>query len=173
MTDLEPSIPWAQSGWFGRASAWVYAELGRHGIATSGPIEQPHSRPWSTVLRVPTGEGDVYFKAVSPAHPHEPVLLEALARWTPDQAPRLLSVDAERGWVLMRDAYLEPWARYASRADLLEALDLASRLASINGALTWHRLVSKLEGAPREAYAEPVPALLQEFLAGEGPLRGR
>ena len=46
----------------------------------------------------------------------------------------------------------------------MRALELAGRLASINGALTWHRLVSKLEGARREEYAEPVPALLQEFL---------
>ena len=333
MKDDEPLIPWAQPGWFGRASAWVQAELGRHGIAVSGPIEQPHSRPWSTVLRVPTVGGDVYFKAVSPAHPHEPALVEALARWRPDRISQPLSVDAERGWLLMRDAgrrlremirptgdmrpwlsvvpryvelqaglarrvpdllalgvpdrrlpvlstlyeplladvdtlrigqtpgltrsqyerllgltprvaelcerlaayripetinhgdltdgnvfvgdsgpvfidwgdacvshpfyslrtvlvsaeisldleenspqlhplrdaYLKPWTPYASRADLLEALDLAGRLASINGALTWHRLVSKLEGAHREEYAEPVPALLQEFLAAETP----
>ena len=65
------------------------------------------------------------------------------------------------------DAYLEPWTRYESREDLLTALDLASRLASINDALTWHRLVSRLEGLPREEYAEPVPALLQEFLDAE------
>ena len=67
----------------------------------------------------------------------------------------------------LRDAYLKPWARYGSRADLLEALDLSSRLASINGALTWHRLVSSLGGALREVYAEPVPALLKEFLDAE------
>jgi hypothetical protein len=64
----------------------------------------------------------------------------------------------------LRDAYLEPWTRYGSRGDLLRALDLAGRLASINGALTWHRLVSRLEGARREEHTEPVPALLQEFL---------
>jgi hypothetical protein len=46
----------------------------------------------------------------------------------------------------------------------LRALELAGRLASINGALTWHRLVSKLEGARREEYAEPVATLLHEFL---------
>ena len=102
--DREPLLPWAQPDWFERASAWVEAELERHGIAVSGPIEQQHSRPWSTVLRVPTGEGVIFFKAVSPADPHEPALIEALARWSPDQVPRLLSVDAERGWVLMRDA---------------------------------------------------------------------
>jgi hypothetical protein len=283
------------------------------------------------VLRVPTGEGDVYFKAVSPAHPHEPALLGALARWSQARIPRLLAVDTERGWILMRDAgqrlremirpgkdmrpwlpvlpryaelqidlsgrvpdllslgvpdlrlsvlptlyeplqadvealrigqtpgltraqyerlldlgpwvaelserlaeyripetlnhgdlndgnvfvgeespvfidwgdgcvshpfyslrtvlvsaeislgleenspklqtlrdaYLGPWTRYKPHADLLEALDLSSRLASINGALTWHRLVSRLGGALKQEYAEPVPALLEEFLAAE------
>jgi hypothetical protein len=333
VTDPEPLIPWEQPGWFERARAWIDAELERHGIAASGPVEQPHSRPWSTVLRVPTKRGDIYFKAVSPADPHEPALIEALARWSPDLVPPLLSVNAERGWLLMRDAglrlremirptrdmrpwlpllpryvelqvglarrvpdllalgvpdrrlsvlptlyeplladvgvlrigqtpgltlsqyerlldltprvaelcdrlagyripealnhgdltdanvfigkgspvfidwgdacvshpfyslrtvlvsaeislgleenspelhplrdaYLEPWTRYEPRADLLEALDLALRLASINGALTWHRLVSRLEGARREEYAEPVPALLEEFLDAETP----
>jgi Ser/Thr protein kinase RdoA (MazF antagonist) len=72
----------------------------------------------------------------------------------------------------LRDAYLEPWTRYGSREDLLRALDLAGRLASINGALTWHRLVSRLEGLPREEYAEPVPALLQEFLDAENRASG-
>jgi hypothetical protein len=327
----EPLIPWAQPGWFKRASAWVEAGLERHGIVVSGPIEQPHSRPWSTVLRVPTCDGHVFFKAVSPVDPHEPALLGALARWRPDLVPQLLSVDTERGWVLMRDAgqrlreivrpgrdmrpwlpllaryaelqielaqripdllalgvpdrrlpvlptlyeplladvevlrieqtsgltrgqyerllalsprvaelcgrlaeyripetlnhgdlnegnvfvggkspifidwgdgcvshpfyslrtvlvsaeislgleenspelhplrdaYLEPWTRYEEREDLLGALDLTGRLASINGALTWHRLVSRLEGTKREEYAEPVPALLKEFLDAE------
>ena len=331
MTDREPPIPWAQPGWLELASSWICGQLQRHGITLSGSIEWPHSYPWSTVLRVPTGEGIVYFKAVSPTHPYEPALIAALARWSPERVPRLLSVDTERGWLLMRDAgrrlremirpgrdmgpwlpvlpryaelqielsqrvpdlltlgvpdrrlsvlpsmyeplladldvlrigknpgltrgeyerlldlsprvadlceqlaeyhipetlnhgdltdgnvfvgeespvfidwgdgcvshpfyslrtvlvsaeislgleenspelhplrdaYLKPWARYGSRADLLEALDLSSRLASINGALTWHRLVSSLGGALREVYAEPVPALLKEFLDAE------
>ena len=331
MRDREPLIPWTQAGWFEYASAWVHAELELQGITVSGPVEQPHFRPWSTVLRVPTCDGYVFFKAVSPVDPYEPALLGALARWIPDLVPRLLSVDTERGWVLMRDAgqrlremirpardlrpwlpvlpryaelqielsrrvpdllalgvpdrrlpvlstlyqplladveilridqtpgltrgqyerllglaprvtelcgrlaeyripetlnhgdlndgnvfvgerspafidwgdgcvshpfyslrtvlvsaeislgleenspelhplrdaYLEPWTRYGAREDLLGALDLASRLASINGALTWHRLVSRLEGTKREEYAEPVPALLEEFLDAE------
>ena len=331
MTDRELAVPWTQPGWFEEADAWIRAELESQGIRVGGPIERPHSRPWSTVLRAPTTEGDIYFKAVSPTIPHEPALLRALARWRPDLAPRLLSVEAARGWVLMRDAgrmlrntirptrdmrpwlpvlplyaglqmevaehvpellalgvpdrrlsvmpglyerlltdgdvlrvgrpqgltpeqyrrlldlsprvieicerlaehgipetlnhgdfhdgnvfirdgrfvfldwgdgcvshpfyslrtvlvsaeinlgleenslelaplrdaYLEPWTRHEPRENLLGALDLASRLASISGALTWHRLVSRLEGAAREEYAAPVPALLQEFLDAE------
>jgi hypothetical protein len=334
--DRERLIPWTHPGWFERASVWIQAELERQGVTVSGPIEQPHSRPWSTVLRVPTIEGDIYFKAVSPINPYEPEVLGALAHWRPDRIPRLLSVDTERGWVLMRDAgqrlreiirptrdmspwlsvlplyaelqielaqrvpdllalgvpdrrlsilptlyaplladvdalrigqpdgltseqyrrlldlsrrvtelceqladhripeslnhgdlsdsnvfvsgessvfidwgdgcvshpfyslrtvlvsaeislgledyspelhplrdaYLEPWTSYESREDLSVALDLAGRLASINGALTWHRLVSRLEGASREEYAGPVPALLQEFLDAETTAHG-
>lgn len=331
MTDQEEVIPWTRRGWFEEASAWVHAELERKGIKVSGPIEQPHSRPWSTVLRAHTSEGDIYFKAASPVDPHELGILQSLTRWRPDCVPGLLEVDGDRGWVLMRDAgrmlrdtiratrdirpwlpvlpvyaelqiemaervpellalgvpdqrlsalpglyeplladvdvlridqplgltseqyrrlldksprvaelceelaghhipetlnhgdlnggnvfvrdggftfldwgdscvshpfyslrtvlvsteiylgleenapellplrdaYLEPWTRYEPREALLGALDVASRLASFNGALTWHRLVSRLKGQPREEYAEPVPALLQEFLEAE------
>jgi hypothetical protein len=49
----------------------------------------------------------------------------------------------------LRDAYLEPWTRYESREDLLRALDLASRLARINGAPTWHRLIIEAGGATK------------------------
>lgn len=336
MADQEHVIPWAQPGWFEKVSRWVHAELEGQGIAVSGAIEYARSYPWSTVLRVPTGQGTVYFKAVSPVDPYEPAVLQSLGRWRPDCVPELLAVDADRRWILMRDtghmlrdairptrdirpwlpvlpryaqlqiemaehvpellargvpdrrlsvlpslyeplladvdvlridqpngltseqyrrlldlsprvvelceqlaeyhipetlnhgdlndsnillcdgrpifidwgdscvshpfyslrtvlvsaeislgleenapelqplrnAYLEPWTRYESREDLLTALDLARRLAAINGALTWHRLVSRLEGQPREEYAKPVPALLQEFLDAESTASG-
>ena len=67
----------------------------------------------------------------------------------------------------LRDAYLEPWARYGSREELLAASRLARRLAPINGALTWRLALSGLEAAARREYARPVPALLREFLEYE------
>src|SRR5918997_3833121 len=102
MTGQERVIPWTQPGWFEQTSLWVHAELEGRGIKVSGPIDRPHSRPWSTVLRVPTIEGDIYFKAVSPLNPQQPAVLEARGRWRPDCVPELLAVD--RGWLLMRDA---------------------------------------------------------------------
>ena len=68
VTDKELVIPWTQPGWIEQTSLWVHAELERRGIKVSGPIEQPHSRPWSSVLRVPTMEGAIYFKAFSPVN---------------------------------------------------------------------------------------------------------
>ncbi len=331
MTDQGRVIPWTGPGWLERASAWMHAELEHHGIKATGRIELAHSRPWSTVLRMPTIEGDFYLKAASPLAAHEPALLQTLSRLRPDCIPELLSVDVEQGWVLMRDAgrslhelirstrqlrpwlsvlplyaelqiemadhlpellalgvpdqrlsvlpglydqlladmdvlridrtpgltraqhqrlldlsprvvelcerlagyripeglnhgdlhdgnvfihdgrfsfadwgdssvshpfyslrtvlvsaeislgleetapelqllsdaYLEPWTLYESRQCLIEALDLARRLASVSGALVWSRLVSRFDEPLREEYAEPVPALLQEFLNAE------
>ena len=51
----------------------------------------------------------------------------------------------------LRDAYLEPWARYGSRAELRAALDLALRLGPLTRALGWDRV---LGGMPAEAAGE-------------------
>jgi len=49
------------------AHAWIHAQVDGLGIALVGAITQLHVRPWSTVLRVPTGDGDLHFKASVPA----------------------------------------------------------------------------------------------------------
>lgn len=85
------------------ASAWIAAQLERLGTSVTGVIEQPHVRPWSTVLRVPTSAGLVFFKAVTPALTYEAGVTQALARWLPGSGPVLLAVDAQRGWMLMAD----------------------------------------------------------------------
>jgi hypothetical protein len=64
----------------------------------------------------------------------------------------------------LRDVYLAPWTRYASRDNLLAAFKLARRIWMIPTALVWHRIISSLDATLREQFAEPVPALLREFL---------
>jgi hypothetical protein len=85
------------------ASAWIGAHLERLGTPITGAIEQPHVRPWSTVLRAPTTAGPVYFKAVTPALIYEAGVTQALEHWLPGSGPALLAVDAQRGWMLMAD----------------------------------------------------------------------
>lgn len=67
--------------WLPQAHDWIHAELDRQGIDVNGAIDQPHMRPWSHVLRVPTTTGDVFFKAVAPELCHEVALTAMLARW--------------------------------------------------------------------------------------------
>jgi Phosphotransferase enzyme family len=97
-------LPWEQPAWFEQASAWIHDQLARQGLSASGPIEQPHVRPWSTVLRVPTSADVLYFKASAPMLAHEPALTQALSRWRPDCMPELLAIDLERSWMLLRDS---------------------------------------------------------------------
>ena len=98
--DGEALLQWNDPGWLAEAHAWILGELGD---AVTGPIEQPHVRPWSTVLRVPTQDGPVWFKANMPALAHEAGVVSVLARRRPDCVPKLLAADLERGWMLMAD----------------------------------------------------------------------
>jgi len=98
------SSPWQQPGWLEAARAWIRAELARQNLGLEGEIEQSHVCPWSTILRVPTEIGMVYFKASAPYFGHETGLTAFLARFRPELIPDLLAVDLTRHWLLMRDS---------------------------------------------------------------------
>jgi Ser/Thr protein kinase RdoA (MazF antagonist) len=68
----------------------------------------------------------------------------------------------------MRDAYLEPFGSYGSRAELLEAFAIAYRLGTIARALSWHRAVQAFpEIEPDQS--DSVPYGLKLFL-NNGPI---
>lgn len=100
----EQLLPWDRPGWLPDAQAWIHAALAARAIRLTGDIEQFHTRPWSTVLRAPTAEGLVYFKAAAPVLAYEPALTDFLARLRPDILPELLAIDPQQGWLLMRDS---------------------------------------------------------------------
>jgi hypothetical protein len=88
---------WTDPGFVVEAEAWIHER-----VSVSGPIEQTHVQVWSTVFRVPTDDGILWFKA--PEDPMEVSLTVMLADertgWTPD----VVAADEERGWMLLRDA---------------------------------------------------------------------
>ena len=108
-TDLR----WAQPDWLLSAGAWIeqHAEI-------AGELEQVHLRPWSTVLRVPTAEGDLFFKAVWKNSMFEPALTVLLARLRHGHIAEPVAVDPERGWMLSRDAGTRLRELVQSTADL-------------------------------------------------------
>ena len=97
-------VVWTEPLWLAEAHDWIREQLARLGAAAVGEIDQQHVRPWSTVMRVPTDRGDVYFKANTRTLQHEAALVTILAARRPDCVPPLLAVDLERGWMLMEDA---------------------------------------------------------------------
>jgi hypothetical protein len=69
----------------------------------------------------------------------------------------------------LRDAYLEPFERFARRGPLLDAFSLAYRLGMLNRALSWNYGTGALPLRLKEEDADAVPEWLQDFLKGEIP----
>jgi len=67
---------WLDAEWRARALGWAESELAALGRSVAGSWEQPHVRPWSTAIRIPTDSGSVWFKAGGPGSAHEGPLLE-------------------------------------------------------------------------------------------------
>jgi hypothetical protein len=97
-------LPWRDASWLATINAWIDSELARLRLRSTGPREQPHVRPWSTVFRVPTNDGDLYCKAVWPPQAHEAALAAALASWLPQLVPEVIAIRPATGWLLVRDA---------------------------------------------------------------------
>jgi hypothetical protein len=119
---------WAEPGWLPRAEAWIGERLAESGLAATGPIAQVKTWSISCILRAPTREGSVYFKAVPPLFAGEPVLTDRLSRRHPGQAPAVLALDAERRWLLLREIGGTRLRRTADIALWEEALRRFARL---------------------------------------------
>jgi len=126
---------WTDPATIAQAHAWLRQAAGNAGRRVTGPIEQPHVRPWSTVFRAPTDHGDVYLKLCGPSQEFEPALTALLARTAPDVVPVVLAVHPTAPWMLLADGgaklrdalsgrtLLEAWAEVLPRyADLQRRL---------------------------------------------------
>lgn len=91
--------PFTDPVWLAEVRAWIESQ-----VEVTGEIEQPHVRPWATVLRVPTPGGPVWFKAARDAFAYEPALLELLLPLAPELLPEVLASRPEAGWLLLADA---------------------------------------------------------------------
>jgi len=126
---------WTDPATIADAHAWLREAAGNAGRRVTGPIEQPHVRPWSTVFRAPTDHGGVYLKLCGPSQAFEPALTALLARTAPDVVPVVLAVHTTEPWMLLADGgaklrdalsgrtLLEAWAEVLPRyADLQRRL---------------------------------------------------
>jgi hypothetical protein len=95
---------WTDPAFLGPAREWIDEKLAGLGLEVTGEVEQPHVMKWSTVLRVPTTTGPVWFKANDGSLKHEAGVTALLAARHPANVPPLLAADVDRGWMLMADA---------------------------------------------------------------------
>ena len=95
--------PWYVPGWFRGTVTWIREELDRLDILMTAPIGQLRHSQRGCVLRVPTTAGDLYFKALPAFFAHEVPLTRLLSAHYPTNTVRLVTADATRNWMLMRD----------------------------------------------------------------------
>ena len=115
---------WSSASWRETAVSWLDEQLAGAGIKRTGDVEQPHLRPWATVLRAPTNHGPVWLKAAGPNTAFEAGLYELLQRVVPGHVLTPIAVDTSRGWILLPDGG-PPLAERLNGSDLVEALVIA------------------------------------------------
>jgi phosphotransferase family enzyme len=125
------STRWQDPAWLRTVSEWTDGELDRLGLRRVGEVEQPHVRPWSTVIRIPTETGDVWFKANDATLSHEVRVATLLSARMPELVPPLLAADPDSGWMLMPDAGEKLRTVVPRERSLARWLDVLPRYAAL------------------------------------------
>jgi hypothetical protein len=121
--------PWSRPGWFARASDWMLARMSEQGRPATAEPHQHQVWGVSAVVRAPSAEGDVFLKCSAGAFHREALVTRALADAMPEVVPEVIAVEADEGWLLMRD---------------LDALELGEQDQS-----RWHVGLTSLAGIQR------------------------
>lgn len=165
----KPKLKWEDPNWQKQVHEWIHTQGERQSIQIIGEIEQPHMYPWSTVMRIPTIEGSIFFKATAVETVYESALTEKLAGWFPDCMPELIAVDTTRGWMLMRDGGEQLRASIRPTQDLKPWEPVITKYAELQIGLADHASEMLAVGIPDHRLVA-LPALYKELLADEESL---
>ena len=94
---------WSSSAWRQLAISWIDEQLAAAGSRRTSEVEQPHLRPWATVLKAQTISGTVWFKACGPATAFEVGLYQLVDRVAPEHVLSPIATDLTRGWIMLPD----------------------------------------------------------------------
>ena len=94
---------WLDPAWRAEILGWAETETRARGRRVIGDIEQPHVRPWSTAIRIPTDGGIVWLKATGPGNAHEGPLLEVFRRLAAPHVLLPMAAHPDRPWLLVED----------------------------------------------------------------------
>jgi hypothetical protein len=161
---------WRDRHWLGVAAGWAGDRLAEHGHSVTGEPEQTHVRPWSTVLRLPTGDGDFWFKANAIGTAHEGPLIEALARCAPGHVLEPLAIDVREGWLLLPDGGATLRAAQGGTTDIAHWEDILSDHAELQRKVAPHADELAELGVP-DARPERLPEMRADLLDDAAAVR--
>jgi len=143
--------PWDQPEWQAKVATWIQTELIRLGLRSISQPETVHSRPWSTVLKIATDAGNLFFKAGGPTQQFEPGLLGVLNARRGRHTLPLLAADPDRGWSLLPDGGLTLRQLIQGKPDFAAWSEILRQYAELQiEALQW-RTVFKSAGVPERS----------------------
>ena len=82
---------------------WIEDKIADNELRVIGPVSEIKATDLSVVLKVPTNQGDAYFKATTHAACHEAKLSLYLHRLLGEKVSSIIAIDEGRHWLLMRD----------------------------------------------------------------------
>jgi len=170
MADSPHSLLWTDPEWLAEAHTWIGDSLARLDRPLTGSIQQIHTRPWSTILRAPTGQGFMFFKAAMPLLAREAALQQALFASYPHLTLPVLAADLERGWFLQPDGGPLLRTFLKNPADLNLAVPLLERFAVLQIDLT-PRTDEFLHLVPFDRRLQRIPVLFNQLLNDRRALR--
>ena len=165
----QSQLRWHDPNWQKQAHDWIRMEADRRSIRLAGEIEQPHAYAWSTVMRVPSNEGMLFFKATADETVYEAALTQKLAGWYPDCMPELVAVDITRGWILMRDGGEQLRVSIRPTQDIQPWEPVITRYAEVQIGLAEHLSEILALGIPDHRLAL-LPSFYSQFLAEKDSL---
>jgi Phosphotransferase enzyme family len=155
---------WTDPAWLAGAHAWIADHA-----SVTGEFDQLHVRWWSTVIRAPSTDGDLFFKAVAPSFRFEVLLTARLAELQPGRVARVVAADPDRCWLLLADGGTRLRELVHGPADLRHWERLLPEYAQLQMAVTSHAQELLADGVPDERLAV-LPGQLRRIL--EAPLPG-
>ena len=160
---------WYTPGFQIQAHDWILSAVEQLSLRITGEIEQPHAYAWSTVMRVPTDAGMLFFKATAGETVYEIALTQKLAGWFPECLPELVAVDTARGWMLMRDGGEQLRASIRPAKDVRPWEPVITQYADLQIGIAEHVDELLALGIPDYRLAV-LPALYSQLLTDEDSL---
>ena len=115
---------WSSPAWRQLAVSWLDEQLAVAGVRRTREVEQPHLRPWATVLKAQTTGGTVWFKACGPATAFEVGLYRLIDHVAPEHVLSPIATDLTRGWIVLPDGGLS-LGDHLTGAELAHAMETA------------------------------------------------
>lgn len=108
MENKSNQMKWFQSDFDRLIEEWVCTNVAGSGRSITGDFEQVKKSDFCYIQRVPTNEGDLYFKATGSAAAHEAALTEHLSASFPNKSVAVVATNLSEGWLLMEDIQGKP-----------------------------------------------------------------